>query len=70
MSIIQIKLLFIFPHGREKKKKHLDIIAKLSNFEIRKNKFNVELDFLLNNETPQYIAGTITTALITLKINL
>ena len=61
------KVIVYIPHGREKKE-HLDIIAKLSNFEIRKNKFNVELDFLLNNETPQYIAGTITTALITLKL--
>lgn len=60
------KVVYI-PHGRENKE-HLDIIEKIENFSIRKNEFNVELDFLLKNETPQHIAGTITTALITLKL--
>ena len=63
----QDKQIIYIPHGREKTE-HLDFIQQIENFEIRKNKFNVELDFLLNNETPKYIAGTITTALITLKL--
>lgn len=61
------KEIIYIPHGRENTE-HLNQIKQIDNLEIRKNKFNVELDFLLNNVTPKYIAGTITTALITLKL--
>ena len=61
------KEIIYIPHGREKAE-HLNQIKQIDNFQIRKNKLNVELDFLLNDEIPKYIAGTITTALITLKL--
>ena len=34
----------------------------------QKNKFTIELDFILNNIIPLHIAGTISTALISLKL--
>ncbi|RKF03949.1 hypothetical protein C8N26_1581 [Tenacibaculum lutimaris] len=60
------KIIYI-PHPREKEGDLKKIELELS-FVIKKNKLNVELDFILNNEVPKHIAGTITSALITLKM--
>ncbi|CAA0205343.1 hypothetical protein TMFC_230031 [Tenacibaculum maritimum] len=60
------KLIYI-PHGREQKNR-VEEIRKHINCEIRYNEFNVELDFMFRNEYPTHIVGTITTALITLKL--
>ena len=60
------KEIVYVPHKREDNKE-LKILEKELSFKIRRNKFNIELDFLLNNEYPTHITGTISTALITLK---
>lgn len=60
------KELVYIPHRRENIK-DLIFYKKELNFKIRKNEFSVELDFLLNNEDPMYITGTISTALIILN---
>lgn len=60
------KIIYI-PHGRERANGVLKIKNDLG-FTIRKNKYNVELDFVLNNLFPTHIVGTISTALITLKL--
>ena len=60
------KEILYVPHKREDSKE-LKILEKELSFKIRRNKFNIELDFLLNNEYPTHITGTISTALITLK---
>jgi len=60
------KEVVYIPHTREASK-DLKLFEKELSFKIRKNKFNIELDFLLNNEYPTHIIGTISTALITLK---
>lgn len=60
------KEIIYVPHRREISK-DLKILEKELNFKIRRNKFNIELDFLLNDEYPTHITGTISTALITLK---
>lgn len=60
------KEIVYVPHKREVSKE-LKILEKELSFKIRRNKFNIELDFLLNNEYPAHITGTISTALITLK---
>ncbi len=60
------KEIVYIPHKRESDKEIKFFKEKL-NFTIRNNKFNIELDFMLNNEYPTHITGTISTALITLK---
>lgn len=59
------KLVYI-PHPRENDA-FLNSL-KQHGFGIRKNKYNIELDFLLANEIPKYITGTVSTALITMKL--
>lgn len=61
------KELIYIPHGRESES-HLELIESNLRWSIRKNKYNVELDFMINEEIPNTIVGTITTALITLKL--
>lgn len=62
----QNKKLVYIPHPREKETflNHL----KDQGFGMRLNTYNIELDFLLANEIPTHIAGTVSTALITLKL--
>jgi len=60
------KILVYIPHPRETSE-FMDKLKELG-FEIRINNFNIELDFLLSNELPTHITGTISTALITLKL--
>ncbi|WNW02303.1 hypothetical protein RRF68_02450 [Tenacibaculum sp. HL-MS23] len=60
------KEIVYVPHKREDSKE-LKTLEKELNFNIRRNKFNIELDFLLNNEFPTHVTGTISTALIILK---
>ena len=66
-DIYKGKKLIYIPHGRELNYR-IEEIKKHINCEIRNNKFNVELDFMLRNEYPTHVVGTITTALITLKL--
>lgn len=60
------KSIHYIPHIQEKN----SFIEKLecNNIIVQKNKYTIELDFLLNNTVPYHIAGTISTALITLKM--
>lgn len=60
------KEIVYVPHKREDSKE-LKILEKELSFKIRRNKFNIELDFLLKNEYPTHITGTISTALIILN---
>ncbi|WP_237275478.1 hypothetical protein [Tenacibaculum ovolyticum] len=60
------KLIYI-PHGRESNAE-IEEIKQYVNCKIRRNEFNIELDFILRNEYPVHVVGTITTALITLKL--
>ncbi|TCI95032.1 polysialyltransferase family glycosyltransferase [Tenacibaculum sp. M341] len=60
------KEIVYIPHGRETEERIAGIKSEL-NCEIRRNKFNVELDFALRNEQPKIVVGSISTALITLK---
>jgi len=59
------KKICYIPHLREEDS-FIDSI-KEHGISIQKNKFTIELDFILNNSIPYHIAGTISTALITLK---
>lgn len=61
------KELIYIPHGRELNAE-IEEIKQHINCEIRRNEFNIELDFILRNEYPVHVVGTITTALITLKL--
>lgn len=60
------KKVFYIPHKREKGC-FLQKIQNNLNLEIRTTKFNLELDFLLNNEIPMNLVGSISTALLTMK---
>ena len=60
------KIIYI-PHPRESEN-HLKMYADKLGFEIRKNKFNLEIDFLLNKQIPVHLIGTTSTALITMKL--
>ena len=60
------KQLVYIPHPNESD----SFLAKLEDvgISIQIKKYNIELDFLLNNLQPTHIVGTISTALITLKL--
>lgn len=55
------------PHLRESEK-FLKRIQLELGYEIRKTKYNLELDFLLQNEIPVHLTGSISTALLTMKL--
>jgi hypothetical protein len=59
------KIIYI-PHVMESEE-FLKNLNK-NNIEIKHNKYNIELDFLLNGISPRHIAGTISTSLISLKM--
>ena len=60
------KKICYIPHLNEEDS-FIDSI-KEHGISVQKNKFTIELDFILNNITPLHIAGTISTALISLKL--
>ena len=60
------KTIVYIPHIREADT-FCDALAK-QGIIIQKNTYTIELDFLLKNTIPYHIAGTISTALITLKM--
>lgn len=59
------KIIYI-PHVMESEE-FLNDLCK-NGIEIKHNKYNIELDFLLNGIAPRHIAGTISTSLISLKM--
>ena len=60
------KKIYYIPHLNEQES-FINLIKEHGVY-IQKNKFTIELDFILNNITPLYVAGTISTALISLKL--
>ena len=60
------KDIFYIPHNNETD----SVLKTLSDngITIKHNTFNIELDFLIANQIPCYIAGSISTALMTLKL--
>ena len=60
------KKIYYIPHLNEQES-FINLI-KENGVYIQKNKFTIELDFILNNITPLHVAGTISTALISLKL--
>ena len=60
------KQICYIPHLNEEES-FIDLV-KEHGVSIQKNKFTIELDFILNNIIPLHIAGTISTALISLKL--
>lgn len=60
------KEMVYIPHYNETESV-LNTLAK-EGFIIKHNTFNIELDFLISNQIPTYVAGSISTALMTLKL--
>lgn len=61
------KEIIYIPHPRENEE-HLKKMTNELSFLLRKKKLNVELDFIISDEVPNHIVGTMTSALITLKM--
>ncbi|MEE9350244.1 MAG: hypothetical protein V3U80_09375 [Flavobacteriaceae bacterium] len=59
------KIVYV-PH-RWEDKNNVSHLKSLFNFEVRFNKNIIEMDFLIESILPKHIAGTISTALFTLK---
>ncbi len=59
------KIVYI-PH-RWERKEDVNKVKSVFNFDIKKNKTIIELDFLTQGVLPKHIAGTTSTALFTLK---
>lgn len=60
------KNLTYIPHPHENEE-FLDALKDIG-ITIKKNKYNIELDFILAKQIPNHVVGTISTALITLKL--
>lgn len=60
------KKICYIPHLNEQES-FINLLKQEGIF-VQKNKFTIELDFILNNIIPLHIAGTISTALISLKL--
>ncbi len=60
------KNIYYIPHRWEKEQKIL-AIKKQFGFTIKPNKSIIEIDFLMQNQIPEIVAGTISTALFTIK---
>ena len=60
------KEVFYLPHPNEDQG-FCDFIENYLGFKIKKNKVNIELSFLIENQIPEIITGTVSTALTTLS---
>jgi len=62
----ELSSIYYIPHRWEKDEK-IEEIQQIFNFTIKPNKSIIEIDFIINNEIPEIIVGTISTALFTLQ---